>query len=52
MKEKLNMPEMQEAQTKFHLCKQLFEAAEACEVSEKLSLPIIVFGRFFNDQRS
>nr|POE50777.1 pachytene checkpoint protein 2 like [Quercus suber] len=29
MKEKLNMPEMQDAQTKFHLCKQLLEAAEA-----------------------
>ncbi|MBA0644237.1 hypothetical protein Goklo_028422, partial [Gossypium klotzschianum] len=31
LKEKLNMHEIQEAQTTFHLCKQLAEAAEACE---------------------
>ncbi|XP_048445574.1 pachytene checkpoint protein 2 homolog [Pyrus x bretschneideri] len=31
LKEKLNMPEVQDAQTPLHLCKQLFETAEACE---------------------
>lgn len=31
MKEKLNMPEMQEVKTPFLLCKKLLEAAEACE---------------------
>ncbi|XP_009362937.2 pachytene checkpoint protein 2 homolog [Pyrus x bretschneideri] len=31
LREKLNMPEVQDAQTPLHLCKQLFETAEACE---------------------
>ncbi|KAH7528396.1 hypothetical protein FEM48_Zijuj05G0067900 [Ziziphus jujuba var. spinosa] len=31
LKEKVNMPESQEAQTLLHLCKQLLETAEACE---------------------
>ncbi|XVF11164.1 hypothetical protein REPUB_Repub08aG0002300 [Reevesia pubescens] len=31
LKEKLNMHEIQEVQTTFHKCKQLLEAAEACE---------------------
>ncbi|XWS36934.1 hypothetical protein CRYUN_Cryun19dG0000300 [Craigia yunnanensis] len=31
LKEKLNMHEIQEVQTTLHLCKQLLEAAEACE---------------------
>jgi hypothetical protein len=39
MKEKLNMPGTLEVQTPFHLCKQLLEAAEACEVREYCSMP-------------
>ena len=35
LKEKLNMHEIQEVQTTLHLCKQLLEAAEACEVSNR-----------------
>ncbi|XP_068306037.1 pachytene checkpoint protein 2 homolog [Pyrus communis] len=31
LKEKLNIPEVQDAQTPLRLCKQLFETAEACE---------------------
>uniref|UniRef100_A0A5B7B7Z9 Pachytene checkpoint protein 2 homolog n=1 Tax=Davidia involucrata TaxID=16924 RepID=A0A5B7B7Z9_DAVIN len=31
MKEKLNVPAIQDTQTPLHLCKQLLEAAEACE---------------------
>ncbi|KAK9278699.1 hypothetical protein L1049_028274 [Liquidambar formosana] len=31
LKEKLNMPEIQHAESPVHLCKQLLEAAEACE---------------------
>lgn len=35
LKEKMNMPEGQEAQT-LQLCKQLLETAEACEVKRKI----------------
>ncbi|KAL4634158.1 hypothetical protein ACB092_04G178500 [Castanea dentata] len=42
-KENLNMPEMQETQTKFHLCKQLLEAAEACEGMSGRSLRKLPF---------
>lgn len=35
-REKLNKPEIQEAETPLHLCKQLLEAAEACEVSYEI----------------
>ncbi|XP_062169002.1 pachytene checkpoint protein 2 homolog isoform X2 [Alnus glutinosa] len=38
MKEKLNMPGTQEVQTPFHLCKQLLEVAEACELSPILMI--------------